>query len=84
MSIRNNRRSQPDREFQVIWNQERCRFDVCRGGVPTGAHSTGKGVAVGAAIREARKEALSTGHFIVVTSTLDGRRVLEWDGYGER
>ena len=83
MSGKHHRGTRPDREIQVIWNSLRSRFDICFGGIPTGAHSACKEVAVDIAIREARLEVNLTGLFIVVTSTLNGRRVLEWDGYGE-
>ena len=84
MSWNRYRRVRPDHEFQVVWSQEHSRFDVCRNGDPTGAHATSKDAAVAIAIREARKEANSTGNFVVVVSSRDGRRVLEWDGFGER
>ena len=84
MSGKQYRRTQPDHTFQVIWSREQVCFDICRDGVPTGAHATSKDAAVSIAIHEASKEANSTGRVIVVTSTLNGRRILEWDGYDER
>jgi hypothetical protein len=77
------RKGAPDHEFGVVWSQDHARFNVCRDGVPTSGHATGRGVAIGLAIREARQEMLLTGDFIVVTSTLEGKKILEWDGHGE-
>jgi len=84
MTGRKDRRVRPDHEFRIIWSRDQVRFDICRDGIPTGAHAKTKESAVATAIREASTEANSTGRFVVVTSTLDGRRVLEWDGYDER
>ena len=75
-----SRHGAPDHEFQVLWNQARARFDVWRDGVPTSAHAPGRSAALSFAIREARQETILTGRFIIVSSRLDGRRKVEWDG----
>lgn len=80
MKNRRNGTAAPDHEFSVVWSQERARFDVCRDGVRSGAFARDRSTAIGIAIREARQEALLTGFKIVVSSMLDGKRVVEWDG----
>ena len=70
----------PAHEFQVLWSQGRARFDIWRDGVLTGASSPGRSSAVTLAIRQAQEESLSTGRFIIVTSQLNGKRIVDWEG----
>jgi hypothetical protein len=67
-------------EYRVRWNKERARFDVFRGDVRTALFSHQRGTAVGIAIREAQQEAIASGDKIIVTSTLNGKLVMEWCG----
>lgn len=70
----------PAHEFQVLWSQARARFDIWRDGVLISASSPGRSSAVGLAIRHAQMESLSTGRYIIVTSQLNGKRIVEWEG----
>ena len=67
-------------EYRVVWNEERARYDVYRGGVRMPYFSHRQGTAIGLAIREAEREANDTGRLITVTSLRGGKRILEWNG----
>jgi hypothetical protein len=64
----------------VAWDQERGRFEIFRGKERTASFSRQQGIAVGLAIREARREAAESGKKIIVTSMRNGKRIMEWDG----
>ena len=67
-------------EYRVTWNLDRARFDIYRDKIRTTSFSYQRGAAVGLAIRQAQKEAMLSGDKIIVTSTLNGKRKMEWDG----
>lgn len=68
----------PSHEISVVWGHDRARFQILRDGKGTGAFATARSAAIGIAIREARQEALLAGLEVIVSSSLDGRRVVEW------
>jgi hypothetical protein len=71
-------------EYRVAWSQERGRFDVFRGDERTHAFSRQQGMAVGLALQAAQREMTETKQKIIVSSIRNSKRIVEWDGSGQR
>ena len=78
-STKIQRRRYADHEFSVVWDQERARFDIYRDRARIAAFARDRSTAIGLATREAKLEVERTGRVVIVTSTRDGQRIVEWD-----
>jgi hypothetical protein len=65
--------------YLVAQDPEGGRWNVSRGGVPTGAFARDKSTAIGQAYQAASKEAHGTTLKVTVWSIQNGKRLKEWE-----
>ena len=69
--------------YQIEQDPTDRRWNVARGGVPTGAFARDKATAIGQAYAAASKEAHDTNMNVQVWSVQGGKRVKEWQSHAK-